>query len=162
MRRSGMLLHITSLPEPGGVGTLGQAAYDFIDFLHDAGMKIWQVLPVGPTGYGESPYQSASTYAGNLLLIDMKMLEREGLLPVDAFEELPDGDQVDFDVVRNQKERLLHQAFHSRDFSVEMQTFANDQPWVEEFAFFMAIKNILAVDLGRNGRMNLECAKKKP
>ena len=141
MRQSGMLLHITSLPEKGGVGTMGQAAYNFVDFLKDAGMKIWQVLPVGPTGYGESPYQSASTYAGNPLLIDMKLMEKEGLLPAGAFEPLPDSDYVDFEAVKNQKERLLHQAFESRDFSAEMQTFANAQTWVEEFALFMALKN---------------------
>ncbi|MBQ4074284.1 MAG: 4-alpha-glucanotransferase [Clostridia bacterium] len=140
MRRSGLLLHITSLPEPGGVGTLGRAAYDFVDFLHEAGMRIWQVLPVGPTGYGESPYQSASTYAGNPLLIDMKTLEREGMLPDGAFQPLPDSDRVDFEAVQAQKDALLHQAFRSRDFSMEMQTFAASHPWVTEFAFFMALK----------------------
>ena len=65
MRQSGVLLHITSLPSRGGIGTLGQAAYDFVDFVKDAGMTIWQVLPIGPTGYAESPYQSACTFAGN-------------------------------------------------------------------------------------------------
>ena len=71
MRSSGILLHVTSLPQQGGIGTLGETAYRFVDFLKKSGMSIWQVLPVGPTGYGESPYQSGSTFAGNLLLIDM-------------------------------------------------------------------------------------------
>ena len=79
MRKSGVLLHITSLPSPGGIGTLGQAAYDFVDFVRSAGMNIWQVLPVGPTGYAESPYQSTSTYAGNPLMID---------IPSDSFDEV--------------------------------------------------------------------------
>lgn len=140
MRESGMLLHITSLPEKGGVGTLGQAAYGFVDFLKESGMKIWQVLPVGPTGYGESPYQSASTYAGNPLLIDMRTLEKEGILPEGSFVPLSDHDQVDFEAVRAQKDALLHQAFETNDFSCEMQSFVDEQPWVEEFAFFMALK----------------------
>ena len=77
MRQSGVLLHITSLPSRGGVGTLGQAAYDFVDFVKDAGMTVWQVLPIGPTGYGESPYQSTSVFAGNPLLISCELLEEE-------------------------------------------------------------------------------------
>ena len=74
MKHCGVLMHITSLPSRGGIGTMGAAAYAFIDFLKSAGMTIWQVLPVGPTGYAESPYQSVSTYAGNPLLIDFEML----------------------------------------------------------------------------------------
>ncbi|MBE5786021.1 MAG: 4-alpha-glucanotransferase [Clostridiales bacterium] len=140
VRESGMLLHITSLPEKGGIGTLGQAAYDFVDFLADAGMKIWQVLPVGPTGYGDSPYQSTSTYAGNPMLIDLKTLENEGLLPAGAFNPLPDSNRVDYEAVRAQKEALLHQAYGMNDFSLEMQTFAKREPWVETYALFMALK----------------------
>ena len=81
MRQSGILLHITSLPSRGGIGTLGQAAYDFIDFIKASGMTIWQVLPIGPTGYAESPYQSASTFAGNPLMIDFDLMTSDGLLP---------------------------------------------------------------------------------
>ena len=73
MRKSGVLLHITSLPSKGGIGTLGRAAYEFVDFVKSSGMNLWQVLPAGPTGYAESPYQSASTYAGNPLMIDFEM-----------------------------------------------------------------------------------------
>ena len=64
MRQSGVLLHITSLPSNGGIGTLGKAAYEFVDFIKESGMSIWQMLPLGPTGYAESPYQSCSTFAG--------------------------------------------------------------------------------------------------
>ena len=80
MRQSGILLHLTSLPGPEGIGTLGEEARAFVDFLRAAGMRLWQVLPIGPTGYGESPYQCFSTYAGNPLLIDLRTLEQEGLL----------------------------------------------------------------------------------
>lgn len=81
MRRSGILLHISSLPSPGGIGSLGPEAYAFVDFLKAAGMSIWQVLPVGPTGYGDSPYQSSSVFAGNPLLISPRRLREEGLCP---------------------------------------------------------------------------------
>jgi 4-alpha-glucanotransferase len=80
MRKSGVLLHITSLPTPGGIGTLGADAYAFVDFLKKAGMSVWQVLPIGPTGYGESPYQSHGTHAGNINLIDLNFLVRDGLM----------------------------------------------------------------------------------
>lgn len=80
MRSSGILMHITSLPSPYGIGTLGSAAYRFVDFLHQAGQHYWQILPVGPTGYGDSPYQTFCTYAGNHYLIDLDLLVEEGLL----------------------------------------------------------------------------------
>lgn len=79
-RKSGLLLHITSLPGPYGIGTLGDNAKKFIDFLFEAGQSYWQVLPVGPTSYGDSPYQSFSTFAGNPYLIDLDYLKRDGLL----------------------------------------------------------------------------------
>jgi 4-alpha-glucanotransferase len=79
-RSSGILLHPTSLPGPNGIGELGTAAMEFVDFLERSGQKIWQVLPLGPTGYGDSPYQSFSAFAGNPLLIDLDRLLREGYL----------------------------------------------------------------------------------
>ena len=80
-RQGGVLLHITSLPGSEYVGTLGAEARRFVDFLNAAGMRVWQVLPVGPTGYGESPYQSACALAGNPNMIDLETLSNEGLLP---------------------------------------------------------------------------------
>ena len=81
MRRgAGVLLPVTSLPSPYGIGTFGRAAYAFVDFLRDAGQRYWQVLPLGPTSYGDSPYQSFSAFAGNPYFIDLDLLEREGLL----------------------------------------------------------------------------------
>ena len=77
-RRSGILLHITSLPDTPGIGTMGKPAYDFADWLASAGQSLWQVLPLGPTGYGDSPYASFSTFAGNPLLIDLDMLAENG------------------------------------------------------------------------------------
>ena len=80
MRSSGVLMHITSLPGSYGVGTMGRQAYAFVDFLKEAGQSYWQILPLSPTGYGDSPYQSCSAYAGNHYLIDLNALVEEGLL----------------------------------------------------------------------------------
>ena len=80
MRSSGVLMHITSLPGSYGVGTMGKQAYAFVDFLKEAGQSYWQILPLSPTGYGDSPYQSCSAYAGNHYLIDLDALVEEGLL----------------------------------------------------------------------------------
>ena len=97
MRQSGILLHITSLPGPEGIGTLGKSAYEFADFLKSSGMSVWQVLPISPTGYGESPYQSFSTYAGNPLMIDLETLADEGLLPKQS--PVKPADRVDYPIV---------------------------------------------------------------
>ncbi len=81
MKRScGILMHITSLPSPYGVGSMGEPAYKFVDFLRKAGQQYWQLLPCGPTGYGDSPYQSYSTFAGNPYFIDLDLLVKDGIL----------------------------------------------------------------------------------
>ena len=142
MRQSGVLLHITSLPSRGGIGTLGQAAYDFVDFVKDAGMTIWQVLPIGPTGYAESPYQSACTFAGNPLMIDFDMLESEGILPRGSYEPLEATNRLDYVPVKAQSDALLRKAFETSfdSLSEEIAAFEADNPWVRGYATFRAIK----------------------
>ena len=142
MRKSGVLMHITSLPSRGGVGTLGQAACDFVDFVRDSGMNIWQMLPVGPTGYAESPYQSASTYAGNPLMIDFDLMTADGLLPEGAYEPLPILDEVDFEAVKAQNIALLHQAYeYAKDGLADaLKEFEQTHPWVRDYALFSALK----------------------
>ena len=142
MRQSGVLLHITSLPSRGGIGTLGQAAYDFIDFVKDSDMSLWQMLPIGPTGYAESPYQSASTYAGNPLMIDFDMLEAEGLLPPGSYAPLPAPSNVDFEAVKAQKAELLRLAFETSFASLgeEIAAFEAGHAWVRDYALFRAVK----------------------
>lgn len=144
MRSSGILMHISSLPSPGGIGSLGQEAFDFADFLHASGMRIWQVLPIGPTGYGESPYQSSSVFAGNPLLISCRKLRDEGLLTYDTAEEyVPESSvQVDFDKVRENKSMLLRRCFE-QSFSVlrnQIDVFRQASKWVDDFALFTAVK----------------------
>jgi 4-alpha-glucanotransferase len=142
MRQSGVLLHVTSLPSDGGIGTLGSAAYEFVDFIKDSGMSIWQMLPLGPTGYAESPYQSCSTFAGNQLVIDFKMLEEDGLLPKGAYEPLEILPNVDFEAVKAQHRRLMKLSF---DLSFdklqnEIWEFEKKQSWVSDYGLFRAIK----------------------
>ncbi|MBR2571031.1 MAG: 4-alpha-glucanotransferase [Clostridia bacterium] len=144
MRESGILLHITSLPSPGGIGTLGREARDFCDFLKSSGMNIWQVLPVGPTGYGESPYQSTSSFAGNPMLIDLEELAEAGYLkPEELPGETDDPAQVDFDAVRREKDRALRLAYGRAkdDLRGEMDAFTKaEKKWLPDYALFMAVK----------------------
>ena len=126
MRQSGVLMHMTSLPSPGGVGTLGKEAYAFADFMEKAGLRVWQMLPIGPTGYGESPYQSGSTHAGNPMLIDLELLREEGLLDAELPDPASDPDRVDFPNVRARKEALLRLSFQ--------QSFARVKKDVREFS----------------------------
>src|SRR5215813_1734962 len=112
-RSSGILLHPTSLPTRFGIGDFGPAAYHFTDFLARAGQSLWQVLPLGPTGYGDSPYQSFSAFAGNPLLISVEQLADEGLLSLpdfDVFHALPE-DRVDYELVNQLKLPLLRKAY---------------------------------------------------
>ena len=111
MRQSGILMHITSLPGPYGIGSLGAAAYDFVDFLKAAGQSCWQILPVNPTGYGDSPYSAFSSVAGNPYLIDLEQLIDEGLL-------LRQEDETDRRTVHL---KLTPQAFRAAEAGREAQ-----------------------------------------
>lgn len=135
-------MHVTSLPGAEGIGTLGREAYAFADFLASAGMKIWQVLPVGPTGYGESPYQSASCYAGNPLLIDLQTLYEEGFAPRAPEAYTGDPETIDYEAVRAAKTAYLKEAFaYSRQkLNKDLSLFEAQTPWLSDFVLFMAIK----------------------
>lgn len=147
-RASGLLLHVTSLPSPYGVGDLGSAAFSWIDHLHDAGQSWWQSLPLGPTGYGNSPYQEMSSFAGNALLISPASLVSDGLLKeTDAGGVLP-SDTVDYDAVTPFKARLLGTAWANfeagarADLRSAFDEFCSrQQHWLEDFALFRALKS---------------------
>lgn len=144
-RRGGVLMHVTSLPGPESVGTLGDGAMMFIDFLKEAGMRVWQVLPVSPTGFGESPYQSACALAGNPLMIDLNTLKREGYLPADfALPEARFPAMIDFGRVIPEKEAVLRQAFaFSREKMQAEGAFEaaeKEHYWLHDYAVFMACK----------------------
>ncbi len=144
-RTSGLLLHPTSLPGGSGIGDLGGEAYRFVDFLVAAGQQVWQILPLGPTGYGNSPYAARSAFAGNPLLISLEQLRADGLLDPD---ELPPGDpsdRVDFDAVIPAKLAALRRAaerFAERADETQRQEYgrfrAEHAAWLEDYALFMA------------------------
>ena len=144
MRESGILLHITSLPSPYGVGTMGKEAYRFVDFLKEGGQKLWQILPLNPTGYGDSPYQSCSAYAGNPYLIDLDMLVEQGLLQkeeITAIHWNDREDKVDFGLLYNNRERVLRQAYSRFNGDSELDAFCRENSlWLSDFALFMALK----------------------
>ncbi len=143
-RASGILLHITSLPGRFGIGDLGQGARNFVDFLKDADQKYWQILPLGPTGFGDSPYQTFSAFAGNPILIDPILLVEKGLLSNDDIAEnmnLP-IDHVDYGKVIKLKKGLLHKAYASFDPTQDFEEFCNNMSfWLDDYALFSALKD---------------------
>lgn len=143
-RASGLLLHPTSLPSRFGVGDLGPGAREFLDVLVEAGQRWWQILPLGPTGYGNSPYQSYSSYAGNPLLISPERLADDGLLGPADWADMPEfpEDRVDFDAVIPAKERLLRRAFENAGLLPDgFDDFvAANAGWLDDYALFMALK----------------------
>ena len=143
-RAAGILAPVFSLPSPGGIGTMGRAAYAFADFLHKAGQRWWQILPVGPTGAGDSPYSALSTFAGDPLLIDPQLLWENGLVTEAELQaaRTPDSKQVDYPAVRAAREGLLRRAWERgklRD-AERTEQFARENPWVEDYALYMAIR----------------------
>ena len=144
-RSSGILLHISSLPSPYGIGNLGQAAREFVDFLARAGQRYWQLLPTAPAGYGDSPYQAASAFAGNPYFIDPEQLLREGLLTRDDLAVCwgEDPEQVDYGCLYEKRLPLLRKAFE-RAHAMQDAAFAafcrQEAAWLEDYALFMAVK----------------------
>lgn len=143
-RASGILLHPTSFPSPYGIGDLGKDAYDFIDFLAESKQRLWQILPLGPAGYGNSPYMSYSAFAGNPLLLSPERLKDKGLLSDANLSNYPvfTDEIVEFDRVIPAKQDLLCKAFQNFDQnSYEYQSFCERQSyWLDDFALFMALK----------------------
>lgn len=146
-RVSGLLLHVTSLPGRFGCGDLGAEAYRFVDFLREAKQAYWQILPLGPTGYGNCPYSSFSAFAGNHFLISVDKLLEHGLLESADLSDVPPFpvDRVDFGWVIDHRMKLLrraHALFQKRDdLQAEFQSFcADNRSWLEDYALFMALK----------------------
>ena len=146
MRKSGILMPMTSLPSPWGIGTMGKSAYHFVDFLRAAGQTYWQLLPLGPTSYGDSPYSSFSTFAGNPYLIDLDLLVKDGLLlrgEPGEFDWGGDEQRVDYGKIYESRFTVLRRAFaRGRErFAAEVETFRRENGgWLEDYALFMALK----------------------
>ena len=145
-RSSGILMPMSSLPSPYGIGTMGRCAYRFVDFLQKAGQKYWQLLPLGPTSYGDSPYASFSTFAGNPYFIDLDMLVREGLLKKKELEGVcwgTDAERVDYGAIYYSRFRVLRHAFERgrEKLAGEVAAFrAENASWLENYALYMAVK----------------------
>lgn len=143
-RSSGILLPVFSLPGRYGIGSLGREARAFADFLHAAGQTWWQILPVGPTGAGDSPYTSVSTFAGNHLFIDLEQLAADGLLDqadLDA-AAVPNTDKIDYAALCQTREPLLRKAFSrlSGQQAQAVREFTERNPWLKEYALYRAVK----------------------
>ncbi len=147
MRTSGILMHISSLPSPYGIGTMGKEAYKFIDFLKDAKQHYWQILPVCPTSYGDSPYQSFSTHAGNPYFIDFDILTEEGLLSKSDYSKINWGEnpeKADYEKLYNNRFKVLRKAynnFKSTDKTDFYKFLDENEHWISNYALFMAIKD---------------------
>ena len=147
MRASGILLPIASLPSKYGIGSLSKCAYDFIDYLKKAGQKYWQILPIGPTGYGNSPYQSFSTFAGNPYFIDPNQLIQDGLLTLAEVRRYDFGANpryINYEKIHLNRIRMLRKAFERSNINTDDKflSFRNDNLfWLEDYALFMALKD---------------------
>ena len=145
-RGAGILMPVSSLPSKYGIGTLGKAAYDFVDDLVRAGQKYWQVLPIGPTSFGDSPYQSFSTYAGNPYFIDLDLLIEEGLLQrqeVETIRWYEKEDQVSYELLWEYRYSVLKAAFERSDHekTKEYRDFMErEKDWISSYSLYMACK----------------------
>ena len=147
MRESGILMHISSLPGPYGIGSMGKNAFEFADFLEKSGQKVWQILPLSPTGYGDSPYQSCSAFAGNHYLIDLETLIDGGLLEKQEAESFFWGnneEKVDFGALYENRSKVLRLAFGRFVPDEKYNKFVSEnENWLSEYALFVSIKNSL-------------------
>ena len=147
MRKAGILMPVSALPSPYGIGTLGAAAREFVDFLEAGGQSWWQLLPVGPTSYGDSPYQSFSSYAGNPYFIDLDELALEGLLLPEEYQGIQwgeDPERVDYGLLYQERFPVLRTAVGRllAEKRPDYESFCQEQAqWLPDYALFMALKN---------------------
>ena len=147
IRGAGVLLPVSALPSPYGIGTLGNAAYRFIDQLHAAGQTYWQVLPIGPTGFGNSPYQSYSAFAGNPYFIDLDRLAEQGLLTQNDILKFDWGENrscISYDKIAEHRFQLLQTAYENSNHlyrSDYMEFCKKQEHWLDDYALFMALKD---------------------
>lgn len=162
MRKSGILLPVTSIPSKYGIGTFSKEAYDFVDFLENAGQSLWQILPLGPTGYGDSPYQSFSTFAGNPYYIDLEALAVEGLLTEKECKGADCGQNphyVDFEKIYFSRFAVLKKAYKRAEKKGVLEGEAyrrfteENKDWLEDYALYMAVKD----SMGGKSWIEWEC-----
>ena len=152
-RKAGVLLHPTSFKSPYGIGDLGRGAYEFIDILESADQSIWQILPLGPTSFGDSPYQSFSTFAGNTILISPELLVKNGLLSQSQI--IPPSfsqSKVEYDKVIKFKSSIFRHAFKNFTINDSYTKFCKESPWLFDYALFTALKSYFIKDRKQNGK----------
>lgn len=142
MRASGILFPISALPNEYGIGTLGTNAFVFVDFLKSSGQKYWQVLPLGPTSYGDSPYQTYSSIAGNPYLIDLELLKNDNLLTLDDLKDSKKSGNIDYEWLYNTRFDILRKAYHNFKDYLSLNEFIKKTPWLLDYALFMSIKTL--------------------
>ena len=163
-RSAGILLPVSSLPSPYGIGCFSQEAYDFVDWLKDAGQTYWQILPLGVTSYGDSPYQSFSAFAGNPYFISLDELVKEGVLTAEECKKAKFGrkaDDIDYSQLYKERGRLLRLAYSRSDIghNAEFAAFCEQNKWwLDDFALFMAVKDRFEGKPGSSGPRISACA----
>ena len=150
-RGAGILMHIASLPGEYGIGTLGKEAFKFAEFLETAGLKYWQILPLGHTSYGDSPYQCFSAFAGNPYFIDYDILREEGILREEDYKNENYGDnpeKIDYGVIFESKNKVLKRAYENfkkgnlKELAQKVEKFKEENSfWLEDYSLYMALKN---------------------
>lgn len=145
MRTSGILLPVSALPSRYGIGSFSKEAFEFVDQLKKGGQKNWQILPLGPTGYGDSPYQSFSTYAGNPYYIDLETLTEEGLLTAQECEACDFGSNpqyIDYEKIYFSRFEILRKAYRRFQPGADFESFVEENRyWLEDYSLYMAVKN---------------------
>ncbi|AWK50525.1 4-alpha-glucanotransferase [Clostridium beijerinckii] len=150
-RGSGIIMHIASLPGKYGIGTFGKEAYEFSDFLQKAGQKYWQILPIGPTSFGDSPYQSFSAFAGNPYFIDFDTLRKDGLLNEKDYDSINFGknlENIDYGLIFNEKLKILRKAYENFKLNKieDLKEFQKKEAyWLDDYSLYMALKSHFAL-----------------
>ncbi|WP_252230177.1 4-alpha-glucanotransferase [Clostridium sp. ZBS15] len=165
-RSSGIIMHIASLPGEFGIGTFGKEAYEFADFLKESHQKYWQILPIGPTSYGDSPYQSFSAFAGNPYFIDFKLLEDDGLLESKDYLNLnfgKDEEDIDYGLIFVEKMKVLRKAYErfKRNLPTDLKEFEEENQWLYDYSLYMALKSKFELKSWQKWDIDIKLRKKE-
>ncbi|WP_252224242.1 MULTISPECIES: 4-alpha-glucanotransferase [unclassified Clostridium] len=165
-RSSGIIMHIASLPGEFGIGTFGKEAYEFADFLKESHQKYWQILPIGPTSYGDSPYQSFSAFAGNPYFIDFNLLKKDGLLKSKDYSNLnfgKDKEDIDYGLIFVEKMKVLRKAYErfKLNLPTDLKEFEEENQWLDDYSLYMALKSKFELKSWQKWDINIKLRKKE-
>ncbi|MGN2369634.1 4-alpha-glucanotransferase [Clostridium cagae] len=165
-RSSGIIMHIASLPGEFGIGTFGKEAYEFADFLKESHQKYWQILPIGPTSYGDSPYQSFSAFAGNPYFIDFNLLKKDGLLESKDYSNLnfgKDKEDIDYGLIFVEKMKVLRKAYErfKLNLPTDLKEFEEENQWLDDYSLYMALKSKFELKSWQKWDIDIKLRKKE-